>query len=309
MLSGKNKLTVISILDSALGTGISSKGNEQKHLCPFCHHHKPKLQVNLDTQKFHCWVCNSKGRSIASLLRKLNVDGKDISKIRDIYGDDDIYVKDEEVVKLYLPKEFKQLYNKPNGISPIYNQCISYLKRRGVGMSDIVKYNIGYCDDGIYKNRIIIPSYDCNGELNYFTARSIFDGDMKYKNPPVSRDIIAFENHINWSENIVLVEGTFDAFSVKRNVIPLLGKFILPTLKNKILEMGVKEITIMLDADAVKDSVKHTDFFIKNNIRVKNIIPKDSDAGDLGFETVSHMIKSAAETKWDDMILTKLNNL
>ena len=311
MLNSKNKLTVISVLDSALGVGISSKGNEQKHLCPFCHHHKQKLQINLDTQKWHCWVCDSKGRSIRSLLQKLNIDNRDLQRIRDIYGDDEVYSStDEYIVKLQLPKEFIQLVNKPKSINPLYNQAIHYLKSRGLGMSDIVKYNIGYCEDGLYKNRIIIPSYDGNGELNYFVARAIFDDTMKYKNPPVSRDVIVFENQINWHEPLVLVEGVYDSFSVKRNVIPLLGKYLLPTLKNKIIEEGVKEITIMLDSDAVSDSTKHTDFFIKNGIKVKNIIPpKDEDAGSMGFDKVNEMIKTANETGWDDMILSKLNNI
>ena len=59
---------------------------------------------------------------------------------------------------------------------------------------------------------------------------------MKYKNPPISRDVIVFDGMINWNEPITLVEGVFDSFSVKRNVIPLLGKFLLSKLKNKILK-------------------------------------------------------------------------
>ena len=47
MLSARNKLVVINVLDGALGVGTSMKGNEQAHHCPFCHHHKKKLQVNL----------------------------------------------------------------------------------------------------------------------------------------------------------------------------------------------------------------------------------------------------------------------
>lgn len=312
MLSTKDKQTVIGILDSALGVGIQSKGNEQKYLCPFCHHHKPKLQVNLDTQKFHCWVCNSKGRTIASLLRRLNVDGNDIRVIKDIYGDEDYtYQSNEEVViNLQLPSEFRQLHLRPKSINPEYNNAISYLYNRGLTMADIVRYNIGYCEEGIYKGRVIIPSYDSDNKLNYFVARSYYENStMKYKLAPISRDVITFESQINWNQPITLVEGTFDAFSVKRNCIPLLGKFILPKLKQTILEKGVKEITIMLDADAISESTKHTEFFIKNGIKVKNIIPTDEDAGDLGFETVTKMIKTAGETRWDDMILSKINNL
>jgi DNA primase len=312
MLSGKNKIVVISILDTTLGVGSSLKGNEQQHHCPFCHHHKKKLQVNLDTQQWHCWVCNSKGRSIASLLRKLNVDRRDLDRLHKIYGDEPTYSPTEEyVIKLQLPKEFKQLYFKPSGLfNPIYTQAIHYLKQRGIKDSEIVKYNIGYCEDGLYGGRIIIPSYDESGELNYFIARSFYENEkMKYKNPPVNRDVIVFENQINWNEPITLVEGAFDAFSVKRNVIPLLGKFLLSKLKNKIFEKGVKEITIILDSDAIEDSTKHSEWFIKNGIKVKNIIPTGKDAGELGYERVNELIKTTTETGWDDLVLAKLNNV
>jgi DNA primase len=311
MLSGKNKLKIINILDSALGVGSSLKGNEQAHHCPFCNHHKKKLQINLDNQRWHCWVCDSKGRSISSLLRKLNVDIRDIGVVRDVYGDEPEYdSKEEYVAKLQLPKEFKQLYFYPKSINPAYNQALHYLNKRGITKADIVKYNIGYCEDGLYSGRVIIPSYDDSGELNYFVARSFYEDEkMKYKNPPVSRDVIVFENMINWNEPITLVEGVFDSFSVKRNVIPLLGKFLLSKLKNKIMEKGVKDVTIMLDSDAVEDSTKHTEWFQKNGIKVRNIIPTDKDAGEMGFKKVNELLKEAKETGWDDLVLSKLNNI
>jgi DNA primase len=311
MLSGKNKLQIITILDSALGVGSSLKGNEQAHHCPFCNHHKKKLQVNLDTQRWHCWVCDSKGRSIYSLLRKLNVDTRDLNRVRDVYGDEPEYdSKEEFVAKLQLPKEFKQLYFKPKSVNPYYNLALHYLAKRGITEADIVKYNIGYCEDGLYGGRVIIPSYDDNGELNYFVARSFYEDEkMKYKNPPISRDVIVFDNMINWNEPITLVEGVFDSFSVKRNVIPLLGKFLLSKLKNKIMEKGVKDVTIMLDSDAVDDSTKHTEWFQKNGIKVKNIIPTDKDAGEMGFQKVNDLLKSAKETSWEDLMMAKLNNI
>jgi hypothetical protein len=169
---------------------------------------------------------------------------------------------------------------------------------------------MGYCEDGLYGGRVIVPSYSENDELNYFVARSFYeDATMKYKNPPVSRDVIVFDNQINWNEPIILVEGVFDSFSVKRNVIPILGKFLPKTLKKKIFEKGVKEITIILDSDAVSDSVKHSEYFIKNGISVKNIIPKGKDAGDMGFDAVNDLVKNANITEWDSLILSKLNNL
>ena len=75
------------------------------------------------------------------------------------------------------------------------------------------------------------------------------------------------------------------------------------------MERGVKEVTIMLDSDAVGDSTKHTEWFMKNGIKVRNIIPTDKDAGEMGFQKVNEMLKDAKQTNWDDLVLSKLNNI
>jgi DNA primase len=311
MLSVKQRLNVINILDGVLGVGSSLKNNEQAHHCPFCHHHKKKLQINLNTQKWHCWVCDAGGNKIATLVRKANGNRKEILKLKEIYQDEhEVYVNPSYEEKLELPKEFKKLIDTPTSFNPTYKQALTYLTKRGITKSDIVKYNIGYCEEGEYRGRVIIPSYDEEGNLNYFIARSFYENETyKYKNPPVSRNIIVFEDMINWNEPITLVEGVFDSFSVKRNVVPLLGKFLLPKLRNKILEKGVKHINILLDNDAIKESTEHTDYFIKNGITVKNIIPEGKDAGDMGFDEVNKILKQTKQTGWDDLVLTKLNNL
>ena len=36
---------------------------------------------------------------------------------------------------------------------------------RGLSFDDIIRYNLGYCLSGTYQNRIIIPSYDSDGQL------------------------------------------------------------------------------------------------------------------------------------------------
>jgi hypothetical protein len=306
-----NLLSLLSVVIGNPGRNVR-KENEHIFFCPFCSHYKPKLQVNLVSQFWHCWVCDSKGRSIQSLLYKLNLDRSEISKIHSIYGEykPKRNEKEVETITLRLPKEFQSLSKKPKSINPIYNQAIGYLKRRKISMDEVIKYNIGYCEEGLYSGRVIIPSYNEDSELNYFVARSFYEDEkMKYKNPPVSRDVIVFDNQIDWNEPITLVEGVFDSFSVKRNVIPILGKFIPRTLKAKIGERGVKEINILLDSDAVDDSTKHANYFIKNGIKVKNIIPDEMDAGDMGFDKVNELLKETKETGWDDLILSKLNNI
>jgi hypothetical protein len=60
---------LVATLNSVLGNGKkTSKGNFAYH-CPFCNHHKPKLEVNLtESEKgehpWHCWVCDKRGKSL-----------------------------------------------------------------------------------------------------------------------------------------------------------------------------------------------------------------------------------------------------
>ena len=313
MLSQRDKSVIINILDEVLGVGTSLKGNEQAHHCPFCHHHKKKLQINLETQQWHCWVCDSKGRKIQTLLKRLHVDSKRIKKVYEIYGDDYIVsstTTDEEKVELRLPSEFKSLLKKPKGLNPLYKKVVQYAKDRRISKEDIIKYNIGYCDSGIYTNRIIIPSYDVDGRLNYFIARSVFTEErFKYKNPPISKNVTIFENQINWNKPITLTEGVFDALAVKRNAIPLLGKFIPKTLMDSIYKRGVKEIKIILDKDAQDQALYYVNYFMNNGITVTNILPTEKDASDMGFSKINKKLKTSESTEFSDIISQKLSTL
>ena len=313
MLSHHDKQQVINILDDVLGPGTSMKGDEQAHYCPFCHHHKKKLQINLQSQKWHCWVCDSKGKRIQSLLRRLHVDSRKLKKIYEVYGDDYVVYSnntEEEKVELRLPSEFQSLLIEPKGINPLFGKVKEYARKRGISEGDIKRYNIGYCDSGHYANRIIIPSYDRDNRLNYFIARSVFDEEkFKYKNPPVSKNVIMFENQINWNEPITLVEGVFDAMAVKRNSIPILGKFIPTKLNEAIFKNRVKNINILLDEDAQQQALHYTMQFSNQGISTKNIKPTDKDASDMGFTEVNNKLKESKKTGFGDIISQKLKGL
>ena len=313
MLSHHEKQEVINILNDVLGPGTSMKNDEQAHYCPFCHHHKKKMQINIQTQQWHCWVCDAKGKRINRLLRRLHVDSHKLRKLYEIYGDDYVVYSnntEDEKVELRLPSEFQSLLIEPKGINPLFGKVKEYARKRGISEGDIKRYNIGYCDSGHYANRIIIPSYDRDNRLNYFIARSVFDEEkFKYKNPPVSKNVIMFENQINWNEPITLVEWVFDAMAVKRNAIPLLGKFVPKTLNDSIYEKQVKSINILLDEDAQDQALKYTMQFQNQGINTKNIKPTDKDASDMGLTEVNNKLKESKETGFVDIISQKLKGL
>jgi DNA primase len=313
MLNTTEKNTVISTLTSTLGVHSTLRGNELAFYCPFCHHHKQKLQVNTETQKWHCWTCNSGGKKLTSLLRKLDVDKKTISVIREIYGDSNYNPKTEDSdtkVFISLPKEYISLATEPKGFNPEYKHAMHYLTQRGIGMAEIVKYNIGYCKDGLYARRVIIPSYNSDGSLNYFISRSYYqDEKMKYKNPPISKNIICLDSQINWKEPIILCEGVFDAITIRRNAIPLLGKFPSKTLVEKIFMNGVSDIVISLDNDAINEALKVSDYFRKQGINVKLMMLKDKDAAEMGYDGFYNELNGTKEFGIEELLLSKINNL
>ena len=313
MLNHSDKNTVTNALSSALGSYSTLKGNELAFYCPFCNHHKQKLQVNTETQKWHCWTCNSGGKKLTSLLKKLDVDRKTISIIREIYGDSNYNPQLEDAdtkVFISLPKEFISLSETPKGFNPEYKHAMNYLTQRGITEKDIVKYNIGYCKEGLYARRVIIPSYNSDGSLNYFVSRSYYPEEkMKYKNPPISKNVIAFESQVNWSEPIILCEGVFDAITIKRNAIPLLGKFPSKELVQKIFLSGVSDIIISLDNDAINEALKAAEYFRKNGIHVKMMYLKDKDAADMGYEKFYEELKKTKEFTSEELLLNKINSL
>ena len=313
MLNQNDKNTVQSTLTGVLGSHLTLKGNELAFYCPFCNHHKQKLQVNTETQKWHCWTCNSGGKKLTSLLKKLDVDRKTISIIREIYGDSNYNPQLEDAdtkVFISLPKEFISLSETPKGFNPEYKHAMYYLTQRGITEKDIIKYNIGYCKEGLYSRRVIIPSYNSDGSLNYFVSRSYYPEEkMKYKNPPISKNVIAFESQVNWNEPIILCEGVFDAITIRRNAIPLLGKFPSKELVQKIFLSGVSDIVISLDNDAINEALKAAEYFRKNGIHVKMMYLKDKDASEMGYEKFYEELNKAKEFTSEELLLNKINSL
>ena len=284
------------------------KNGESAFHCPFCNHHKKKLQVNFETQKWHCWVCNAGGHKIGILLRKINAPKQIISEVLKILGD---YkgVKNEKDEKteynVSLPQCYTPLWKKSE--DPLYKNAIHYLRQRNIGSIDILRYSIGYCSSNGYSNRIIIPSYDADGKLNYFIARDMFpNSKFKYKNPPMSKDTVCFEMFVNWNEPIVLVEGVFDAIAIRNNAIPLLGKFPSKTLVMRLVEKKVKKIYVALDEDARKDAIKLSKFLMDYGIETYLLNMKDKDPSELGFTKFWEIVQNTQQSKFSDIIKGRL---
>lgn len=302
---------LVNLVNKVLGRGKRTARGNQAYSCPFCHHHKPKLEINFTENKkginlWQCWVCGKKGKTIRTLFKQLKVSSdyfQELGKlVKNVSGKDIVSVKIEE---LKLPQEFKRFVDNKDIIA---KHAYAYLKRRNVTIQDIYKYNIGYCDYGRYSNMVIIPSYDSNGKLNYFTARS-FEKDpyIKYRNPDASRDIVPFELFINWDLPIILCEGPFDAMAIKRNAIPLFGKNIQPSLMKKLVESKVEKIYIALDDDAMSQALKFCEQLLNVGKEVYLVELQGKDPSELGFENFTKLIQTVTPLTQYSLMEKKLS--
>ena len=144
-----------------------------------------------------------------------------------------------------------------------------------------------------YNKMIVIPSYSSEAKLNYFVARN-FDPNspVKYKNPPINKNIVPFELFVNWSSPLVLCEGPFDALAIKRNAIPLLGKHIQDNLMKQIVTSVVKQIYIALDKDAMKDALRFAELLLNEGKEVYLVDLDEKDPSEMGFENFTNLIQN-----------------
>jgi DNA primase len=307
---------LIQLIESVLGKGkITNKGNIA-HSCPFCHSSRKKLEVQTvindkGENPWHCWVCNKSGKKLSTLFKALNVSRDKVSELYKIlntlpkYNASTNSAYTASTTALDLPKEYIPLFKHSD--STEYKNAIHYLRaKRKITLSEIVKYNIGYCEVGEYAKKIIIPSYDDTGKLNYFVGRAYYDVDFKHKNPDVSKDCVGFELFINWSLPLVLVEGSFDAIAVRRNAIPLFGKTISENLRKKIIENKVTQLYICLDKDAQKQALEHAEYFMNNGVQVYFVDLHEKDPAEIGFEKMCSLIKETKPLTFEKFIEYKL---
>ena len=178
----------LRIMSDVLGAYVP-RGSEYLYFCPFCKHHKPKLSINFSKNAFKCWVCDVSGRSIRRLVRRFGTfqqlqDWDKLSGKTDISTFDEIfdfkYVSDP-LQRISLPDEFVTLTGKDHPVSAKHAK--KYLENRGIDRKDIIRWKIGYCVRGTYEGRILIPSFDEEGYVNYFVARAYDNNWRKYMNP------------------------------------------------------------------------------------------------------------------------------
>lgn len=264
--------------------------------CPVCSYDikgldhldgKGNLEINYHSEVYKCWSCHETHdtRGHLHFLVQKYGSSKQLKKY-ELLMPEPTEEQQKKYAKVRLPKEFILFRSASSGLkmTPQYKRAYNYLKQRNVNDEMIDRFNMGFCYEGEYINRIVIPSFDSEGNLTYFTARSYeTKPKLKYKNPEAQKEIIIYNEHlIDWDQPIYIVEGPFDSIFLP-NAIPMLGKKMSDLLFNTLYDKA-KKIIIVLDGDAWGNSQKLYDKLNGGKLFGKiwvTKLPIDKDIADL----------------------------
>lgn len=230
--------------------------------------------------------------------------------------------EDTDVV---LPASVALPYNGQNAV---------YLEERDIDAEHAKYFGLRYCENGVfaykrdgrvafqdYKNRIIIPVYNMDGELVTFQGRDITgNAERKYLFPAglagTGKFLLNGHNAIG-KEKVAMGEGFFDVAAIHRafeadpsladvGVIGSFGKHLSGGSKTdvdqlsalrKMRDAGLKEVTIMWDGEkqALKAAAtKAAPMLVGIGLKVKiAILPKGCDPAEITGDSVRFSYKNA----------------
>ena len=81
-------MKIVNLLNRVIGNRGRrlKKADEYMYWSPFTSHHKPKLQINVKTGKWHCWVSNQGGHNLFQLFKKLKASREQFTELGDLVG-------------------------------------------------------------------------------------------------------------------------------------------------------------------------------------------------------------------------------
>jgi hypothetical protein len=165
-------------------------------------------------------------------------------------------------------KTGKQVWRTPSTFVPVWDETRpegeqwsmpQYLLERGMTRRTAARFGIGYSEDYRYAGRIVLPVV-CPAGVSFTTRALDPDDKLRYLSGPGAGQLV-----FGWpqlpadADELVLVEGPFDATSVYQARLPVLGLMGKSLREAQVLMMrqrGFKRYVLMLDGDALADAIR-----------------------------------------------------
>lgn len=310
----------INFIERVFGTGRLSRNSRNFDVrCPICDpadRNKKKLSILLPESCLHCWVCGFRARSLVPLIYKYGT-RQQLIEYRDKFMVEparfrrclDLAITAPDPGVLTLPADFTLLATSVSR-DPDVLALRRYLLNRNVSARDLWYYKIGYSNEFRWRRRALVPSFDVAGTLNCFVGRTIDNNRRpKYDVPDIERlDVIFNEINLDWSQELVVVEGAFDLMKCPDNAVPLLGSDLneQSALFNNIVAHNTP-VALALDADMkLKKTPRIARKLAEYGIDVRVVRVAD-DPGSTTKQQFKQLLADAKFYDWHDEFLDRLD--
>lgn len=309
ILSIQRKANIVDIIRDYVP--LTQRGKNYFGICPFHDDHNPSMSVSPEKGVYKCFVCGNAGNvfnfvmeyekvsfyeAVKIVADKIGVsidistskkENTKKSPLYDIYNIaykfyqnnlNTVYGKDAKKYLLNRKIDEDVIKNFNIGLSLSDSELCNALKAKGFKNDDIVSSGVAVQNGNniydIYKNRIMFPLYDLEGNVVGFSGR-IYNqkSESKYINTKETeifkKGELLYNYHIAKKEarkekNIIVVEGFMDVIRLSTigivNVVATMGTAVTKYQLNLIQKLA-PNITLMFDGD--KAGEKATNAFIE----------------------------------------------
>lgn len=309
ILSIQRKANIVDIIRDYVP--LTQRGKNYFGICPFHDDHNPSMSVSPEKGVYKCFVCGNAGNvfnfvmeyekvsfyeAVKIVADKIGVsidistskkENTKKSPLYDIYNIaykfyqnnlNTVYGKDAKKYLLNRKIDEDVIKNFNIGLSLSDSELCNALKAKGFKDDDIVSSGVAVQNGNniydIYKNRIMFPLYDLEGNVVGFSGR-IYNqkSESKYINTKETeifkKGELLYNYHIAKKEarkekNIIVVEGFMDVIRLNTigivNVVATMGTAVTKYQLNLIQKLA-PNITLMFDGD--KAGEKATNAFIE----------------------------------------------
>jgi hypothetical protein len=312
----------LAFIEGVFGKGVlASNGKNFSVRCPICAPsdlNKRKLAIRTSDDAHHCWTCGWRSYSLAPLIKKYG-SASQLHRYRTEFLPEGLKNRrenpdPESKTVTPLPADFT-LLSLANLANPDVKAAWTYLNSRGIDIRDAWHYKLGFSNEYRWRRRIMMPSFDTCGALNFFVARNIDANDRrtKYDNPDdVKTDIVFNELSIDWNRQLVICEGPFDMMKCGDNSTALLGSDLSPSsrLFSQIL-LNNTPIALALDADMwYTKTPKYVKLLRSYDIDVVVVDTRlTQDPGSMTKSQFADSLRCALSPSWEDSFMDKLSKL
>lgn len=242
-------------------------------VCPHCEKNKLWVLIvdrdDIRSPAWQCFFCGDSGRTALSLVRRLedcdtfhaleliskfqkgNEPLIDLRRLVEERLIGEIEVWSAETNRVPLPDEFIQVQNGWKR-----SDLPRYFRDRGIGPKKAHRYGLGWCDDGYFANRLVVP-VTRDGEVEFFVARYMKSRPPKGvkktlypKGAKPGRHLFNYDR-ARFCDTIRIVEGVLDAIHVGRSAVATFGTSLSQYQLELLMRTAASEIIIMWDRDAI----------------------------------------------------------